>query len=281
MTRADIIYLQDVFNKEIAYRFFEGLKTDYAHFFLLTDQKTEESTFIASKYPLKNIQFHPVDTFKKNKEGFFDFVVHNDQFSLGHVYILQLSEDIHFLQFERILEKIQRDLLENSEAIPFLLCGNLHIFKNPVITSLIHEYFSTDDFRNCDAFLLKQLPQFFNNIYPHKYNLISCTSSLLNHFSGTLSSIQECNEYSPYSIFRNDKKMNWMFKDNSIRLAGGKASASATQDSNGNSSVEVEVKTSTTTENGNTVSWNASGGISRDQQGKTSKEVRMGVDIEW
>ncbi len=278
---SDIIYLQEVFNFETAFRFFEGLKNNYAHFFILANQDAGKNTFIASKYPLEGIRFYPLNDEKNNAEGFFDFIVRNEQFSIGHVYAIQLAENLYLLQFEKILEKIQGDLLESSEAIPVFLCGNLCAQENPFVISLVQECFSAEGSKDYNAFLLKPLPRFFSNPSYQEYTLISCPVPFLNCVSGTLFSIQEPYAYSSYSIFRNDKEMDCMFEGNYTLLAAGGASVSTSHDSKGNTAVDVEFKTSTTTESGNTYSWSASGGVSRDERGDSSGKVETTFEINW
>jgi len=278
---SDIIYLREVFNFETAHRFFEGLKSNYAHFFLLADQEVGKNALIASKYPVESIRFYPLND-GDDSEGFFGFIIGNEQFSLGHVYAIQFAEDLYPLQFEKILEKIQRDMLERSEVIPVFLCGNLcAALKNPFAPSLLQEYFSVECSKDFNVFLLKPFPQFFGQLRHQEYSLISCSVSFLDCLSGTFFSVQVPSDDSSYSIFRNERTADWMFENDYMLLAGGGASVSASQDSKGNTTVEVEVKTSTTTDSGNTYSWSASGGVSRDERGDTSTEAKTEFRVNW
>ncbi len=144
---ADIICLQEVFDKDSADLLFEGLKDRYAHFysniaaknigFSLESIGMGSGLFIASKFDVGNPTFTLfTHSMPQISRGFFDFTIHNRKGALAHIYTTHLEPfaampgpAYRTSQMQQMLEKIKEDVaMDPGKAmIPIVLCGDLNI----------------------------------------------------------------------------------------------------------------------------------------------------------
>lgn len=165
---ADVICLQEVFDRKAALKLYEGLKGSYSDFYLSIAPKNlgfslnslglGSGLFVASKYPLKNTYY---ESFEKCAQpyierGFFAFDLVTDQ---KKVHIVTTHMEATLDGFEESVETRQCRFLELKQVIAHLsahnasscfMCGDLNIAwgeKEPA-DSLLQTYF--EDAYNCD-----------------------------------------------------------------------------------------------------------------------------------
>jgi exonuclease III len=142
---ADIICLQEVFERRSALGLYEKLKDRYSHFYLdigpknfgltHTDAGLGSGLFVASKLPIKNPSFTPFQ--KKNENvnrGFFQFDIEKEGLKVARVFTTHLeafndkvSQQNRHNQLETIIETMRKQKEVNGNAPLQILCGDLNI----------------------------------------------------------------------------------------------------------------------------------------------------------
>lgn len=145
---ADVVILQECFEKELSVGLYERLKEKYAHSYLhLEEEKTPLPSGLAlfSKLPIDQARFTPhpdlLDGEQNSKMGILDFLVLNkEKKPIAHIagshfqgssnceWRVGLTEDGQRLSYVEVRDqetKAALDLL--SEEIPSYLCGDLNV----------------------------------------------------------------------------------------------------------------------------------------------------------
>lgn len=110
-TNADVVCLQEIFDANAAFYFYQALKGDYAHFYFNIGARAvgvSSGIFIASKYPIANPEFvpFPVETLINRtswaSKGFFSFNLQHKKRSFARIYATHLT---HSAQPEKPTQK--------------------------------------------------------------------------------------------------------------------------------------------------------------------------------
>jgi hypothetical protein len=124
----DVACIQDVLADAHAYDLYEAIRGNYAHFIYIPPGAVLEGSrgmLIASKYHIEQAQFN---TLQGRNEGFVDFILKNEDRTIGHIYATNLGKDAVELQ---VVEKMQDDSSQvEGESFPFVLCGDLDSLQN-------------------------------------------------------------------------------------------------------------------------------------------------------
>ncbi len=137
---ADVICLQEVFDRHGGEALYEGLKDFYSYFYLDIGPNhfgfnpetmgLSSGLFVASKYPLSEPQFIPYENDEPHMtRGFFSFkVVHHGDI-LGRVITTHLEPFDSLDTRSRRLSEIEQiiDFIQVEEGYPLILCGDLNI----------------------------------------------------------------------------------------------------------------------------------------------------------
>lgn len=142
---ADIVCLQEVFERKAALELFNSLKKRYTHFYLHIGPKNfglshssaglSSGLFVASKIPLTNPCF--VSFEKKNENvnrGFFHFDVILGSEPVAHIYTTHLeafndamSQENRKDQLLTMLQTMQSKDMTDKKDTPQIICGDLNI----------------------------------------------------------------------------------------------------------------------------------------------------------
>jgi hypothetical protein len=126
----DVACIQDVLADAHAYDLYEAIRGNYAHFIYIPPTAALEGSrgmLIASKYCIEQAQFN---TLQGGNEGFVDFILKNEDRTIGHIYATNLGKDAVDLRLQ-VVEKMQDDSLQvEEESFPFVLCGDLDSLPN-------------------------------------------------------------------------------------------------------------------------------------------------------
>jgi exonuclease III len=147
--KADIVVLEECFERDLSLGLYERLKKEYAHIYLdLESKDTLRPSGLAlfSKFPVQNLRFvpHPdlLDYSRNTKMGTIDFVITTvDSQPLAHIiasHMLGSSnfqwrtgmiEDGRRLTYEQVRQEEAHAILQNNAgvSIPQYLCGDLNV----------------------------------------------------------------------------------------------------------------------------------------------------------
>lgn len=286
-TSADIVCLRMISTTDSIF-LFDALKNTYAHIYVATSicgkefsgiaPYFEESIFIASKYSLKNMQFRPLLSNRKNRV--LDFVIQNNAIALGHVYTTSFNraepEEMRIMQSEKMIEYLQRDFLEISQSknMPFLICGDLGQLDTSNV--LINEYFCGSAGKNVPALLFQSLPSHLND---SQYALTATPIHLSNDRSGLFTRIQEKETHSIDDILKTLSGDCWS-RDTTILCGQVDVSAGADRDKDGSKSFDLSISTSSDTERGS-FTVEVGGSVSTDKDGNTSGRIESTATFKW
>ncbi|MBY0530092.1 MAG: endonuclease/exonuclease/phosphatase family protein [Rhabdochlamydiaceae bacterium] len=167
----DVICLQEISSSDHAFDLYDILEKHYAHFIYIpaattldpSESSCENGLLIASKFHIEQPQFN---LFFENdediNEGFFDFIVKNEEAILGHIYAantkIDSSEAAVTHKFIQIIKKMNADLLKNEDSsLPFILCGKLNSLIGSKYSQKILKTLNTHDkesILNCTLLML-------------------------------------------------------------------------------------------------------------------------------
>lgn len=281
---ADIICFQRV-STESADSIYEGLHDSYSHFLYLDgdigtldflSHQGQEGILIVSKFRIEDIQFN-----QSRREvgdltnGFFDFVIKNEDHSLGHVYVANLHHNLDqedlFHSFYVVVEKMQEDVQRmDEESIPFLLCGNLGSFEYyEEGKNFLGSYFRTENGQAIgEVLLLQTLPAFPYKIFTPEYLFLRTSLSILEDQPASLTLLKRGGSLSLLETLNNFSGASW--NKNYTILCGGHTEIEADKDDKGNISLQASVSIDNETDNGANYSTEISAG--GDTQGNVSCE---------
>ena len=266
-------------------RFMKVCNDTYSHFLyldgdigtlnFLTHQR-QEGILIVSKFRIEDIQFnHSRRGVADLTNGFFDFVIKNDDQSLGHVYVANLHNNLDqeelFQAFDDVVDKMQEDVQKmDEESIPFLLCGNFGSFElSEEGKSLIGSYFRTENEQAVgEVLLLQSLPAFPYKILTPEYLFLRSSLSIMEDQPASLTLLKKGGSLSLLETLNNFSGASW--NKNYTILCGGHTEIEADKDDKGNISLEASVSIDNETDNGANYSTEIS--ASGDTQGNVSCE---------
>jgi len=189
-----------------------------------------------------------------------------------------LYRDVQAQKFLNILEKMQEDVLNEQETVPFLLCGKLLDLQNSqLLKSFVYTYFQNENNSiPTRTFLLEHLPALPGKILTPEYTVSTNSADITGKYVGSISLIKKENLYSMDDALKN------VLNDNTYTiLCGGKAGVSGGRDSDGNESVQGGVTFSGQSDGGIEYSAGASVEVKRDSDGNVTTEARFSGTIEW
>ncbi len=191
---ADVICLQEVFDREVVYRFYESLKDQYDHFYFPIDVSGACTTglFIASKYDMGNAKLTPIPTQNHPiDKSLFDCILLDGTAPLGHLYITLLSNRIAASGLNKIAEKMPADFIATEkEDLPFLLRENLGPLQEE--QNIVDSYFlNMSSVEGMSHILFRHLTHFFSTQIDHKHTLVCSQIYAENRIIGLLTTIRK------------------------------------------------------------------------------------------